>query len=446
MILPVGPHLAQDVVKDYVLSRSDRRGLSEEFAMPEIQPFRAVRYDSTRTGGDVSNLIAPPYDVLGQGDKDALLSKSARNIVAVDLPHIPPKSLGPQEAYDRSAETLKAWLADGTLVREKKPALYVYHQTFEHAGKTYIQRKFITAVRLRPFEEGVILPHEETFGGPKEDRLALMKATACNLSPVFALYTDPEDVIGEAFASIVQGEPDVVGTMGGVANKVWIVTELQVIGTVVSAMAPKKLYIADGHHRYGTALNYRNWLREQEGGVLPEDHPANFVMLVLGSMDDSGSLILPYHRALGNVELATVLDAWSAGTEPAPVGQEDVVLYDGATGAEKRLRYTDRGKLRSLEPGQCPSWYRLDAAYLHRYLIDELLRARAGREPRVRYVKSAEDARQVAKDEAGVALLVNATPMEHLRAVSEEGGLMPQKSTYFYPKLATGLTINPLTA
>lgn len=446
MNLPVGPHLAEDSVKDYVPLGIDRRALSEEFVMPEIKPFRAIRYDYTRTGGDVSNLIAPPYDVLGQADKDALLAKSDRNIVAVDLPHIPPKSLGPQDAYERSATTLQAWLEDGTLVREEKPALYVYHQTFEHAGKTYTRREFITGVRLRPFEEGVILPHEQTFGGPKEDRLALTKATACNLSPVFGLYADPENVIGKTFAPIVESEPDMVGAMDGVVNKVWILTEPQVIAKVVSALAPKKLYIADGHHRYGTALNYRNWLKEQEGGELPEDHPANFVMLVLGSMDDAGSLILPYNRALAGVDLATVLDAWSAGTEPAPVGQEDIVLYDGATGAERRLRYTDRGKLRSLEPGQCPSWYRLDAAYLHRYLIDELLRVRMGREPRVRYVKSAGDAKQVAKDEAGVALLVNATPMGHLRTVSEEGGLMPQKSTYFYPKLATGLTINPLVA
>jgi uncharacterized protein (DUF1015 family) len=412
--------------------------------MPDIKPFRAIRYDTTRSGGDVSRFIAPPYDVLDQADKDALLAKSDRNIVALDLPHIPPKSLGPQEAYDRSARTLRAWLDDGTLVREEKPALYVYHQMFEHQGQHYTRRKFIARVRLLPFEEGVILPHERTFGGPKEDRLALTKATACNLSPVFGLYTDPQDEIGAAFGPTVARRPDMTGTLEGVVSRVWILTEPDVVDRVVSVMAPKKLYIADGHHRYGTALNYRNWVKERNGGSLPESHPANYVMLVLGSMDDPGSLILPYNRVLAGVDLATVLEAWAPGTKPAKVDKADILLFDGATGIEKGLCFTEREKLRSLAPDDCPSWYKLDAAYLHRYLIDELLRARLGADPEVRYVKSDRDAKRTAANEHGVALLVRATPMAHLRAVSEEGGLMPQKSTYFYPKLATGLTINPL--
>ena len=412
--------------------------------MADIKPFRAIRYDHIRTGGDVSNLIAPPYDVLDQADKDALRAKSDRNVVVLDLPHIPPKSLGPQEAYDRSARTLEAWLTDGTLVREERPALYVYHQTFEHQGQSYTRRKLIARVRLQPFEEGVILPHERTFGGPKEDRLALTKATASNLSPVFGLYTDPRDEIGAALAPTVAREPDVRGTLDGVVGRVWILTDPAVIDRIVSTMSPKKLYIADGHHRYGTALNYRDWVKEQNGGSLPEGHPANYVMLVLGSMDDPGSLILPYNRALAGVNLATVVEAWAPGTEPAEPGDADIVLFDGATGVEKGLRFTQRDKLRTLAPDECPSWYKLDAAYLHRYLIDELLRAKLKADPEVRYVKSDQDARRMAKEERGVALLVRATPMAHLRAVSEEGGLMPQKSTYFYPKLATGLTINPL--
>ena len=178
--------------------------------------------------------------------------------------------------------------------------------------------------------------------------------------------------------------------------------------------------------------------------MLPDDHPANYVMLVLASMDDPGCLILPYNRALGEVDLATVLDAWSPGTEPAAPDEADIRLFEGETGKETRLRFTKRDILTTLETDKCKPWYDLDAAYLHRYLIDELLRGKLGAQPKVRYVKSAEDAKQTAWDESGVALLVNATPMAHLRAVSEAGGLMPQKSTYFYPKLATGLTINPL--
>ncbi|MGD2108659.1 MAG: DUF1015 domain-containing protein [Phycisphaerae bacterium] len=413
--------------------------------MPEVAPLTATRFDPARTNGDLSSLLAPPYDVLDQADKDTLLTKSDRNIVAIDLPHIPPKSAGPAEVYQRSAATLEAWLADGTLIRERQPAMYVYHQRFNHGGQTFTRRKFIARVRLQPFSEGSVLPHEKTFGGPKEDRLALMKATRCQLSPIFGLYADPDDAVGSAFAATAAKEPDVTGTLDGVENLMWVVTGAGVVDKVVSKMADKKIYIADGHHRYGTALMYRDWMISESGGSLPEDHPARFVMFVLASMDDPGCLILPYNRALADVDLDTVRDAWSDGTEACDPCEADIVLHEGKTGNELGLRFTNRAALTSLEPGQCEPWYQLDYAYLHRYLIEELLTNRLGTDNvKVRYVKSAEDAKQTARDESGVALLVKATPMSHLRAVSEAGGLMPQKSTYFYPKLATGMIINPL--
>lgn len=412
--------------------------------MAEVSPFKAIRYDHTKVGGDLSKLIAPPYDVLDQSDKDALLAKSDRNIVAIDLPHLPPKSLGPQEAYDGAQAKLEAWRADGTLVQEEKPALYIFHQVFQHEGRTITRRKFFCRVRLRPFEDGVILPHEHTFGGPKADRLALTQMTGCNLSPIFGLYTDSQDNVGQAFAGILENNPDFSARMDGSESRVWIVTEGAAIDRVCSIMAEKPIYIADGHHRYCTALNYLEWFTETSGGPPPENHPARFVMFVLASMDDPGCLILPYHRALAGVDLSTVLGAWAPGTETVSTERADIVLVDGASGKEQGLRFTDRGKLAELEPGEVLPWRQLDAAYLHRYLIEELLKAKLGGEPAVRYVKSEEAARKTARSESGVALLVNATPIEHLRAVSEAGGLMPQKSTYFYPKVPTGLTINPL--
>ncbi len=411
--------------------------------MAEIRAFRAIRYDHIRLGGDLSSVIAPPYDVLDQRDKDELLARSDRNIAALDLPHIPPKSLGPPECYARSADSLEQWLKDGTLTRETQPALYLYHQVFEHGGKQYTRRKFFATVRLVPFSEGVVLPHEETFGGPKEDRLALTKATKCNMSPVFGIYTDPEDAIGQAFATIASRDPDATATMDGVENRLWIVTNSSTIERVAGLMGPKRVFIADGHHRYGTALNYRNWLAKEQGD-LPADHPANYVLMVLGSMNDPGSLILPYNRVLvgPDASLTNLTEAWADGTEPSDAASADLVLHAGADGAERPLRFTDRARLDQLEPERSEAWRALDVAYLHRYLITELAR---GLELNVRYVKSADDARALAREEKGVALLLNATPMEHLRGVSEAGELMPQKSTYFYPKLATGFTINPLS-
>ncbi len=413
--------------------------------MLEVTPFAAIRFDAARTGRDLSTLLAPPYDVLGEEDKRALLAENDRNIVAIDLPHVPPKSAGPPEVYERSATLLSDWLANGTLLREQSPALYLYHQSFQHAGESYTRRMFIARVRLQPFSEGSVLPHEQTFGGPKEDRLALMKATKCQLSPIFGLYADPEDRVGSAFAETASRTPDAIGTLDGVENRMWIATDRNAIDGVVSVMADKKAYIADGHHRYGTALMYRDFLESRQGGSLPPEHPANYVMFVLASMDDPGCLILPYNRALANVELYAVLEAWSAGTERSTPEEADLLLCDERTKSETPLRFSKREILATLEPQQCEAWHKLDYAYLHRYLIDELLTTKlGGQKPTVRYVKSAKDARAVARDESGVALLMNATPMAHLRAVSEAGGLMPQKSTYFHPKLATGLTLNPL--
>ncbi len=414
--------------------------------MLEVAPLAAIRYDLDRSNGDLSAVLAPPYDVLDRHDKETLLGRSACNIAAIDLPHIPPKSAGPPEVYERSAQLLQQWLSDGTLIRDTARAFYLYHQRFEHQGRLYTRRMFFAHARLQPFSEGSILPHEQTFGGPKEDRLALMKATQCQLSPILGLYADPEDRIGTAFAATAARKPDATGDLDGVMNQMWIVADPGIIDLVASTMGEKRIYIADGHHRYGTALMYQDWLADQHGGALPDEHPANHVMFVLASMDDPGCLILPYHRAIAEMDLTTVVEAWSPGTEPAPRDQADVILFDGVTGLETPLRFTHRDVLVSLEPERCAAWYKLDYAYLHRYLIDELLNGKlGGRSPTVQYVRSANDARQTARDHTGVALLMNATPMAHLRAVSESGGLMPQKSTYFFPKLATGLTISPLT-
>ncbi len=413
--------------------------------MPELMPFAAIRYDFASTGGDLSDVVAPPYDVVDQNDKDALLARSANNIVSVDLPHVPPKSAGPPACYVEAAARFEQWLSDGVLVREATPAMYLYHQNFEHAGRSYTRKMFIARVRLTPFSDGSILPHEQTFGGPKEDRLALMQSTKCQLSALLGMYADPDHRVSNAFAATADRQADVTAMLNGVENRMWIVGDAAVVQSVVTTMAEKKVYIADGHHRYGTALQYRNWLTEQNGGELANDHPANYVMFVLASMDDPGCLILPYHRAIANVSSATVQEAWRNGTEPCDAGDADVVVWDGATGEGSPLRFCNRAIMATLEPDKGEAWRQLDYAYLHRYLIDELLTTGTGTTPDVRYVKSDENAKQIARDHNGVALLVNATPMAHLRAVSESNELMPQKSTYFHPKLATGLTINPLS-
>lgn len=411
--------------------------------MIDLRPFRAIHYNPARYP-DLSDFVAPPYDVLDQPDKDALLAKSARNIVAVDLPFIPPKSAGPPDVYAKAAALLKSWLEDGTLVRDPQPALYVYHQSFTHAGRSYTRRMFFAVLRLVPFSQGDILPHEETFGGPKEDRLALMKATACNLSPIFGLYADPENQVDAHFIRHVARKPDLVATLDNVENRLWIVPDADIARSVAAAMASRKVFIADGHHRYGTALLYRDWLTERQG-TLPADHPANFVLFVLASMDDPGCLILPYNRVLSPARIGDLLRTWQGLVEPDDKSDADLVLYEGTTQRTAGVRFTQRRRLDQLAADKSPAWRQLDVAYLHKVLIDGALYASpAGGSIKVGYEKSADAARTAARNDHGVALLLRATPMAQLRAVSEAGDLMPQKSTFFFPKLITGLTINPL--
>ncbi len=430
--------------------------------MPEIAAFRAVRYRPDRFGGDWSALIAPPYDVLSAADKACLLRRCDRNIVAIDLPHVPPESAGPDEVYRAADGLLRRWLADGTLQQDDRPAIYVYHQEYAHAGRTYLRRKFFARMRLEPFGAGTVFPHEQTFGGPKEDRLKLMQATRCQLSAVFGLYSDP---VGEVsgLLGVAGHAPDVTAVADGVVNRLWALTAPAVIEAVARAMRDRPVYIADGHHRYGTALMYRDMLAGQRGS-LPPDDPAQFVLVGFCAMEDPGAIILPTHRVIsdfGDVPPARVLEALRHGValEPLPVSPEDadrilppdsphdLAVYVAAGNALYGGRFTQRGMMDRLAAEMSPAWRQLDVAYIHRVLIDHFVRqALDGRACRTQYCKVTADTIPLARSTGGVALFCKACTVGQLKAVSDAGDLMPQKSTFFYPKLATGLVVCPLEA
>ena len=424
--------------------------------MAHIAPFRGIRYDPLRLpGGDLSAVLAPPYDVLGQADRDALVDGHPRNVVAVDLPHMPPGFAGPPEAYARSAELLNAWLADGTLTRDPKPALYVYHQQFTYAGRSITRRMFFARLRLEAFGSGTVFPHEQTFGGPKEDRLMLTRATRCNVSPFFGLYPDARNEVA-AVLDVGDREPDAAGRVGELDNKIWLVEEPETIERAVEAMSDRAVFIADGHHRYGTALMYRDELIAQAGS-LPDDHPANTLLVVLCPMEDDGLLILPTHRLLKGLDvdraLAALRDAdgvdlvASAGNATDPVAPGTFRIYDGRGDSVWEMNLDGPGILARLEPDRSEAWRRLDLAVLHRYLIDDVLRAATPGEGEleIRYIKDAADERRQARESSAILFETAATSLSDLGAVCQAGELMPQKSTFFYPKLATGLLINPLT-
>ena len=429
--------------------------------MPEIAPFRALRYDTGRFSADVSKVIAPPYDVLEAEDKATLLARSDKNIVAVDLPHVPPKKAGPDAVYAQAAELFNRWKSEGTLALDPKPALYVYHQVYEHGGRSYTRKKFFARMRIEAFGEGTVFPHEQTFGGPKEDRFKLMRATQCQMSPIFGLYNDPENAISKLLDPGSR-TPDMTADMQGVGNRLWVLHDPAAIDAVCKAFSGRAVYIADGHHRYGTALNYRDTLLKEKRN-LPNDHPARFVLVGLCAMEDPGCIILPTHRTVsgfGYLNTDDIIGVLGNGLElsrvqTAPEDAEkllqpdspyDVVLYVPDGERVLTARFTHRDLLAQLAPQRSDAWRKLDLAYLHCCLIDELItsRAMAGTEPTVHYFKVTQAALDDARQTGGIAFITKACTMEELRAVSHAGDLMPQKSTFFYPKLATGLVINPL--
>ncbi len=422
--------------------------------MADVRPFAAVRYADR---ADLSGLIAPPYDVLDGSQKRALLEKNPRNIVAIDLPHTPPKELGPDAAYETAAATMQKWLADGTLARDPAPALYPYAQRYDLNGRSHYRRGFLARVRLSPFGQDVI-PHEKTHAGPIEDRLKLMHATKAQLSPIFGLFSDP----GGATTDLLYADaapPDADATLDGVRHHLWTAADPSLHAAVADRMRDRKIYIADGHHRYTTALQYQKDAEAEHGGPLPPDHPANFCLFALVAMQDPGLSILGYHRLIGGLKPFSLNDfrAAVAGVydveetdlppdDPTLLDQPGIVgLYVGATHRTCRLRLRKETVLDDLTPTQSTDWRRLDTAIVSHYLIDIILPLASGGPLNVGYTADpAAVPMLVDGTEYHLALLLRPTPLAALEALGRHGEVMPPKSTYFAPKLATGLAINPL--
>jgi uncharacterized protein (DUF1015 family) len=442
--------------------------------MAQIRSFSGIHFNKSKfiSGpagvGDVSGVISPPFDVLDAPAKARLQAKHPHNIVNVDLPHIPPKAAGPADVYERSAVTLKAWLDAHVLTRETRTAFYPYMQTYTYAGRNFHRRGFFALVRLSPFGEGQVVPHERTYKGAIEDRLALMKSTGAQLSPIFGLFNDRgNEVTHLLYAKL--GKPELSGTLDGVKHDLWKISDPDLENAVSDKFGGKPVYIADGHHRYTTALEYQKWMIENNGGrPLAPNHPANWCMFVLISMNDDGLMIFPTHRVIGGLENFSVealraavgnnvrikellvppdqVDEYAERTLPNQ-GSNVMGLYDGREKKLYQLGLVNLDVLKSLEPKHSDAWRRLDVAVLQRYLLDEVLQPKfaGGRELTKTYVS---DAKLVVPQTDGVknqiAFLLQPTPLAALEELGKANEVMPAKSTYFYPKLATGMLINPL--
>jgi len=429
-----------------------------------IRPFSGIHY-ARRPDLPLSDLIAPPYDVLDDAGKAALQAKHPNNIVAIDLPHMPPKSVGPDASYAKADVTFRSWMDAGILVQDGRPAMYPYSQSYAHAGRTFHRRGFIALVKLSPFGAGHVVPHEKTYKGPIEDRLKLMRSTGMQLSPVFGLFSDPSNKVTSLLYKNV-AMPEATATMDGVKNDLWSVIDAEVEQQVIDAMGDKAIYIADGHHRYTTALHYLHEMEQQHGGPLPVAHPANYCMFVLISMQDDGLQILPTHRMLGGIKNFDIDKLRAAAgnsleiTE-SPVAETDLgdlaltiaadeaptfALFDGKSRRTYILRLKVHDVLANIQPDQSEAWRKLDVAILQHYLIEKLIQPNFAEQEVTRGYTA--DASSIAKQVDGttyqVALLLRPTALRALKELGDQGEVMPHKSTYFFPKLATGMMINPL--
>jgi uncharacterized protein (DUF1015 family) len=420
--------------------------------MAELVPVRALLYDSKRAG-PLDALVAPPYDVVSEPERATLAAKSPYNIVRVDLPQG-----DPEQKYANAARELRRWIDEGILRRDPLPAFYRYHQVFFAGGRQHTRKGFISRIRLRRFEEGVVLPHERTLSGPRLDRLALSRACRTNLSQVFALYSDPRGSIDAEFSALEAAAPEMEARLGdGVVHRLWRLTDPAAQSRIGAAMADKRVYIADGHHRYETMLALRDELRPQARSPRSS---VEYGSMFLTSMDDPGLVILPTHRVvhgLQGFDRSRLLDRLRARFDVRELSGDTVAgLRAPPEQREGSYLLGSQGQFYSLSlkqgqenavPGPAVL-RRLDVPILHALILEEILgidRSAQERQTNLRYVKDFKGALDESRrPEVQAAFLLNPTRIEQLKAVADAGEVMPQKSTFFYPKLASGLLLDPI--
>jgi uncharacterized protein (DUF1015 family) len=426
--------------------------------MADVQPFRALRYDPSKVGS-LENVVAPPYDVIDESERARLAARSPYNVVEVDLP----------PSYDQAARAFSEWRQRGILVREDEPAIWVLRQDFTAPGGGQggegpgpgakgTRTGFLARVRVDDYGPGRIRPHERTHVGPKEDRLRLLRATRANLSPIFSLFPDRNEATRGAMDRVAIGEP--VATVAqdeGTVNRMWRTTDPDVIAELQAALADAELLIADGHHRYETARVYA----DEVGGE--GDH--RYVLMLLCSLSDPGLLVFPTHRLLDDLKddpdkqlaIREVLlrdfevEELAAASELAPRGADGRVAFGYMDSFHRKpYRVTLRDQaVADHALGAMPEAYRrLDTAVLETLVLrgalgmsdDDISELRG-----IRYSSNLADA--IGEIESGAAdagFFLRATPIEQIRAVAAAGQPMPPKSTFFYPKVPTGLVFNLL--
>jgi uncharacterized protein (DUF1015 family) len=444
--------------------------------MATIRPFQGIRY-SEEAVGDLKKVVTPPYDVISEDEQNKYYEMSEYNIIRLILGKQYPDDTEDNNRYTRAAQDYRNWLSHGILKKDEARCIYLYNQKFTLSnGEEYERKGFISLLKLEEFDKGMVKPHEKTLHGPKLDRLQLMHACNTNFSQVFGIYDGAGTQIADVLKPVFQRTPDVeVIDNTGIVNQVWVLSDAEIIEKVEKGMEDRFVFIADGHHRYETALNYRNEIREKVK-VYTGDEAFNYVMAMFVDMREPGLVILPTHRI--------VTDMVITDEELLLKVQEsfDIVRYRINNESEKDtaknrlfedlnkcyqnrtsgfgfysgnnafylLRLKDHSILKNIMSEEDYSIYGdIDVAIFQKLLLEntlgiELEQIASG--GKITYVKEINDAiDKVDNLRNAAAFLLNPTPIDQVIKVASRGKVMPQKSTFFYPKLLTGLVINDLS-
>ena len=440
--------------------------------MATVLPFQGILYNP-ETINDTADVTTPPYDVISPDEQTAFYERHPNNVVRLILNREADTDSDEDNPHTRSAAYFRQWMSEGILKRDDQEALYIKAVTYTHAGENITRYGMIARVGIEPFEKRIVLPHEKTFSKVKSERLQLLKATHCNYCPIFSLFPDEGNVFSILEGAVEKATPivDFIDEQNH-RHQLWRITDPAIHRQVTEAMQTKRLFIADGHHRYETALNFKKFLQETDSSF-DEHHPANYVMMYLCSMSDPGLIILPAHRLIKAVSAADMEraidkahDYFDVAQYPfTPANRQEVkqtFLADLSIGISRQAIgiYAHRAPvfyLLTLKPGVMDDLFKdeldvslrlLDVTVLTRLIFMKVLgfdQQRLDNETLIGYASTADKAIEaIDSGSYEVSFILNPTRIEQVQEVAQKGLIMPRKSTYFYPKVRSGLVMHAL--
>ncbi len=435
--------------------------------MVRVFPFRGVTYNKKKIK-NLSKVMSPPYDIIDPKQQEELYGGSDFNFIRLILGKEFPGDGEYNNRYVRAAAFLDGWLRHKILLQDEKPAFYVYEQKFTCQGKKYSRVGFIAILRLEDMGRGKVFPHEETYPRAKLDRLQLMRSTNANLDSIFSFYSDPKDRIVKTLKQYMKRKPAVEARdKDNVTHRLWKVDRRPTIAKIMQEMKDKAVFIADGHHRYEAAIRFKNELKAQNT-KFTEDESYNHVMMYFTPLEGKGLLILPIHRVVSQLayfdpvrfeqDLTQYFDIVPyPATKRTAERTRKKLMKDLAKSADKHafglylgnnryylLTLRDEKTIEEMVAEEKPkAWKKLDVTILHYVIFDRTLNIAGETEDKVTYTKSEEEAVKLVDEKgANFAFLLNPTRIEEIVSIASELEKMPHKSTYFYPKLLSGLVLN----